>query len=171
MEWLGTALTALGSMIAGLGAAWFLFRGRKVDQSIAETGAEVETKKVETTAAAEFLKGQQAFQSYIDELLDKRVDEALAEAKQRDADLRAEMGAMRAEMGAMRTESKELHAAVRSRETQLWLWNIRGRIGPMPEFPAPILEKLHITHLSGLSGLGDIEDTQPARPTPDEPTT
>lgn len=154
MEWLSSVLSAVGGAVATMFGAWLLFRGRKVDQSIAETGAEVETKKVETNAASEFLKGQQAFQSYVDGLLDKRVDEAVAELKQK-------VETLESEMSTMRTESKELHAAVRSRETQLWLWNIRGRIGPMPEFPAPILEKLHITHLTGL---GDIEDTQPVRP-------
>lgn len=154
MEWLGEVVSGLGGAGAAALGAWLLFRGRKVDQTIAETGAEVETKKVETNAAAEFLKGQQAFQSYVDDIVDKRVDEAVAELKDQVATLRTDMA-------TMRTESKELHAAVRSRETQLWMWNIRGRIGPMPEFPPPILEKLNITHLMGL---GDIEDTQPVPP-------
>lgn len=155
MEWLGPALSALGASGATMFGAWLLFRGRRVDQEIAATDAEVETKKVETTAAAEFLKGQQAFQTYIDELLEKRVDDAVGELRTKVADLEGVVATMQA-------ESHELHVAVRSRETQLWLWNIRGRSGPMPEFPTPILEKLNLTHLTGL---GDVEDTQPLNPT------
>lgn len=143
MEWLGGTLSALGAAGATMFGAWLLFRGRRVDQEIAETGASVETRKVETNAAAEFLKGQQAFQTYVDSLLEKRVDEAVAE-------LRTQVAELQGVVERMRDESHELHAAVRSRETQLWLWNIRGRIGPMPEFPPPILERLSITHLTGL---------------------
>lgn len=155
MEWLAPVLSGLGGSAATMFGAWLLFRGRRVDQEIAATDAEVETKKVETTAAAEFLKGQQAFQTYIDELLEKRVDDAVDELRTKVAELQGVVETMQA-------ESHELHVAVRSRETQLWLWNIRGRSGPMPEFPAPILEKLNLTHLTGL---GDVEDTLPINPT------
>lgn len=154
MDWLGIVVSSLGGAVAAMFGAWLLFRGRKVDQAIAERTAESEDAKTETTATSEFLKGQQAFQSYVDSIVEKRVDEAVAELKE-------QVNSLRADMKTMRTESKELVAAVQSRETQLWMWNIRGRIGPMPEFPPPILEKLNITHLAGL---GDIEDTQPSPP-------
>lgn len=45
-------------------------------------------------------------------------------------------------------EQYEVHEAVRTRETRLWLWDLRDRPGPVPELPVPILTKLGLSHLS-----------------------
>lgn len=45
-------------------------------------------------------------------------------------------------------EQYEVHEAVRTRETRLWLWDLRDRPGPVPELPAPIMSKLGLSHLS-----------------------
>lgn len=148
MEWLTPILSGLGASAATIVGAYFVFRGKRVEQEVAEA-------EVEATAADAFLKGQTAFQAYVDGVVEKGVTAAVADLKQQLAD-------MERTVGTMRTESHEMNDAIRSRETQLWLWNIRNRPGPMPELPEPILNRLGIRHLSSL---GDIEDTQPTNPT------
>ena len=147
MDWLDTAITAISGLGAGVIGSWFLFRGKKVEQETEET-------KAEASAADAFLKGQQAFQSYVDGIVQARVTAAVA-------DLQLELGQVRAEMATMRRESHEMNDAIRARETQLWLWNIRSRPGPMPELPAALLDRLGIGHLSTY---GDLHDTQPLPP-------
>jgi hypothetical protein len=61
------------------------------------------------------------------------------------------------QVAPIKTEIHELTNAVRARETQLWLWDMRGRVDDMPMLPAPILHRLGLGQLFGLP----IEDTQP----------
>jgi hypothetical protein len=147
MDWIGTVVTAVCGLGTGVVGSWLLLRGKKVDQ-------ETEEAKVEASAADAFLKGQQAFQSYVDGIVQQRVTAAVA-------DLQKELSEVRLEMTTMRRESHEMNDAIRARETQLWLWNFRNRSGPMPELPFALLQKLGISHLSAY---GDLHDTQPLPP-------
>jgi phage shock protein A len=144
MEWIGQVVTGLGSAVAGFAGAFFLFRGKKAELQSEET-------KVEATATDAFLKGQQAFSEFLERTVTERVAAAVAT-------LQSEVTELQGEVAAMRKESHEMNDAIRARETQLWLWNIRNRPGPMPALPAPILARLGISHLS--SDAVD-EDTQP----------
>lgn len=143
-------ITGVCALAAGIVGSYFLFRGKKVEQETEET-------KAEASATDAFLKGQTAFQEYVDKVVEKRVEAAVAGFQQRLAEVEAKLH-----------ETEEMHEVIRTRETQLWIWNFRSRPGPMPELPEPIREKLGIGHLSQL---GDLEDTQPTRPMPEPPTT
>lgn len=134
MEWLTPVLSALAAAGATIIGAYFVFRGKKAETDAAEA-------EVEAGAADAFLKGQTAFQAYVDGVVQQRVTAAVEELQQKVAQ-------MSLDMRAMRDESHEMNDAIRARETQLWLWNIRNRQGPMPGLPAPILEKLGIAHLA-----------------------
>lgn len=134
---IGTIIASLFSAAATFGGAWLLFRGKKVDAGTEET-------KVEASATDAFLQGQRAFQEYVDDVVDERVAAAIA-------GLQAQVTELTASMAEMRRESHEMNDAIRARETQLWLWNIRNRPGPMPELAEAILKKLGITHLSASS--------------------
>lgn len=142
------AVTTLGSIVVGLGGGWLLFRGKRVEQETEET-------KVEASATDAFLKGQTAFQEYVDRVVQARVDAAVK-------DFERQLAEMREQWQTVRDESHEMNNAIRARETQLWLWNIRERPGPMPALPHPILARLGITHLSPGN---DLEDTEPIHPT------
>jgi uncharacterized coiled-coil protein SlyX len=131
---IGTAITALASLIAGGIGAFFLFRGKKVDQETEET-------KAEKAATAAFLDGQAAFQEYVEGVVNQRVSTAVA-------GLQAQLDELTEKLSGVQREAHEMNDAIRSRETQLWLWNIRNRTGPMPELPAPILKRLGIGHLT-----------------------
>jgi len=154
MEWVGPVVTGVGGIVAGIVGGYFLVRKTRVEAKTKET-------EVEATATSAFLEGQKAFQAYVNGVVVERVEAAVA-------DLQRQVTELEAEMAGMRKESHEMNDAIRARETQLWLWNIRNRPGPMPELPEPILHKLGITHLSSF---GDLEDTQPTRPMPEPPTT
>ncbi|WP_413354012.1 hypothetical protein [Microbacterium sp. 1P06AB] len=149
-----TIITAAGALLAGVLGSYFLFRGKRVEQEIAEG-------EVEASAADAFLKGQASFQQYVDGVVDQRVNAAVAE-------LREQLEEMKRTLQGVRDESHEMNVAIRARETQLWLWNLRNRPGPMPELPEPILGRLGIGHLRA-----DVldEDTEPLRrfmPKPEE---
>lgn len=146
MDWIPSLISPLASAAAAFGGAWLLFRGKRAE-------IDTEESKAEAAAADAFLKGQTSFQAYVDGVVEKRVKEAVAE-------LQAEVTLLSGQMADMRRESHEMNDAIRARETQLWLWNIRERPGPMPQLPQPILARLGITHLSS-----DLEDTEPINPT------
>lgn len=134
MDW-GPVVAAACAAIGTLAGSYFLFRGKKVDK---------QTKEVEVEATAEdaFLKGQAAFQKYVDDVVDRQVSAAVADFQRR-------LTEMETRLESVQQESHEMNDAVRSRETQLWLWNIHGRAGEMPELPMPIMTKLGIIHLAG----------------------
>lgn len=133
MDW-GALLTTIGVGVSAFIGAWFVFRGKKVDKQIKEV-------EVEASAEVAFLNGQVTFQKYVDETVERQVKAATAEVQRRltEVELRLE---------SVQQESHEMNDAVRSRETQLWLWNIRGRAGEMPGLPEPILVRLGIIHLA-----------------------
>lgn len=134
-ELIQTVLTVIGTSGATAFGAWLLFRGKRVDQEVEET-------KVEATATTAFLEGQLAFQEYVDKVVEKRVEAELT-------DVRAQMAGFATELADVKRESHEMNDAIRSRETQLWLWdNHYGRQGPIPALPEPILKRLGIGHLA-----------------------
>lgn len=88
--------------------------------------------------------------------LSERFDDASELAKYIREEVERQVAPIRAELKTVKEESTEFHAAVRTRETQLWLWDQRGRQGALPMLPGPILERL---------GLGHLVDDWPTEPT------
>lgn len=141
---LGQIVTAAGSMVAGAIASFFLFRGKRVEQ-------ETEESKAEAAATTAFLNGQVEFQEFVERVVAQRVEVAVA-------GLQAQVTDLATKLAGVQAESLEMQDAIKARETQLWLWNIRKRQGPMPELPMPILESLGIGHLTALA---DIDTSGP----------
>lgn len=77
----------------------------------------------------------------------ERFDDASELAKYIREEVERQVAPIRAELALVKQESTEFHAAVRTRETQLWLWDQRGRQGALPMLPGPILERLSLAHL------------------------
>ena len=100
-------------------------------------------KRGETTVAAS--TAQEA-------ALAARFDDASQLAQYIREEVERQVAPIRDEMQRVKQESHEFHDAVRARETQLWLWNNRGRPGDFPMLPDPILERL---------GLRDLLKTTP----------
>lgn len=73
-----------------------------------------------------------------------------------DAEVARAVKPLQDSITALEADRSEMHAAVQTRETQLWLWNLRGRAGVMPMLPTPILNKLGLGHL--VPG-DDLDDT------------
>lgn len=96
-----------------------------------------------------------------------RFDDASQLAQYIRAEVDRAVQPIRDEMQRVKRESHDMHDAVRSRETELWMWNIQGRAGQMPELPRPILSKLGILHLSAGGALLPLVPTDP---TPQEET-
>lgn len=123
---IAAALIGLASaVILALIALWRFRRKDKADAQQVEEG----------TISGRF-KDADALMRYIDE----RVDE-------RTASLAAELAEVREKLTTVSAESHEMHDAVRARETQLWLWDQRGRSGALPMLPEPILRRLGLGHL------------------------
>lgn len=82
----------------------------------------------------------------------ERFDDASELAKYINERVEAEVerlvAPIREEMQKVKNESHEMNDAVRARETQLWLWDQRGRSGSLPKLPAPILERLGLGHFN-----------------------
>lgn len=79
--------------------------------------------------------------------LAERFDDASQLAQYIREEVERQVAPIRDEMNRMKKESHEMHDAVRARETQLWLWDQRGRPGDLPMLPAPILDRLGLGHL------------------------
>ncbi|WP_234057923.1 hypothetical protein [Microbacterium sp. NFH-22A-Y] len=76
-----------------------------------------------------------------------------------EAEVERQVAPMREALQKVKDESREMHDAVRARETQLWLWDQRGRPGDLPMLPSPILQRLGLGHLV----TGPFEDTEPIK--------
>lgn len=87
-----------------------------------------------------------------DQTLAERFDDASDLAKyirdQIEAEVERQVAPIREELARVKSESHEMHDAVRARETQLWLWDQRGRNGDLPMLPAPILHRLGLGYLA-----------------------
>lgn len=130
---IGTGIASLCSLIAGVVGAWLLFRTKKVEAHTEET-------RVEASATDAFLQGQRAFQEYVDDVVDERVAAAVEGLKE-------QIAALEERLTKVQTESHEMNDAVRHQQTQAWLWDLRGREGPLPMMPEPILRRLGLIHL------------------------
>ncbi|MDN3309545.1 hypothetical protein QWJ90_01235 [Microbacterium oryzae] len=116
MEWLAIGGPALG--LAGVVfAAYMGWRGKRRETDVAETNAQQAAIAARWDDASELAK-------YIREEVERQV------------------APIKAELQRVKDESHEMHDAVRARETQLWLWDQRGRPGDLPMLPAPILKRL-----------------------------
>jgi hypothetical protein len=125
IAFIGLAATAATALIA-------FWRFRRKDRADAQ--------QVEEGTISGRFKDADALMRYIDE----RVEE-------RTAAIEKSLDEMRAKLTTVSAESREMHDAVRARETQLWLWNQKGRLGVLPMLPDPILHRL------GLGSLADDE--------------
>lgn len=95
-------------------------------------------KKDKATVVSERWDDASELATYIRGEIDKAVEKAVLPLESR--------------IQALESEKREVHDAVRTRETRLWLWDIRNRPGPIPELPASVLEKLNLAHLTFASG-------------------
>jgi len=125
-EWIQIGGPVLSLFGVGL-AAWLGFRGKKSETSVAATTAQEAAIAARWDDASELAK-------YIREQIETEVERQVAP--------------IRDELKRVRSESHEMHDAVRARETQLWLWDQRGRPGDLPALPAPILIRLGLGHLA-----------------------
>lgn len=80
--------------------------------------------------------------------LSERFDDASELARYIRDEVERQVAPIRDEMKKLKSESHEMHDAVRARETQLWLWDQRGRQGALPMLPKPILARLGLIHLT-----------------------
>lgn len=124
--------------------AVYAFRTKRVERVSVETVAEKETRVAEADAArvalADRFDDASLMAKYIREEVEKEVERQVA---------------------PIRRQSEEMNDAVRARETQLWLWDQRGRRGELPMLPIPILVRLGIAHFAD----PDFDDTEnPYRP-------
>lgn len=65
-----------------------------------------------------------------------------------EKEVERQVAPIRTELEQVKNESHEMNVAVRSRETQLWLWDQRGRPGSLPMLPDPILHRLGLGYLA-----------------------
>lgn len=121
-----SVIALLSGVILALIAFWRFRRKDRADAQQVEEG----------TISGRF-KDADALMRYIDE----RVEE-------RTAALATELADMKSKLKTVGQESHEMHDAVRSRETQLWLWDQRGRPGSLPMLPDPILHRLGLGYLA-----------------------
>jgi len=134
---LASLIGLLSALLVALVAFWRFRRKDRADAQQVEEG----------TISGRF-KDADALMRYIDD----RVDE-------RTAQLSAQLGEVQEKLKTVGRESHEMHDAVRARETQLWLWNHRGRPGDLPMLPEPILRRLGLGHM-----IGDDWPTEPLNP-------
>ncbi|MBC8726072.1 hypothetical protein F6X37_32410 [Paraburkholderia sp. 31.1] len=115
--------------------AWIRFlRKDRADANSVEEG----------TISARF-KDADALMRYIDD----RVDE-------RTAAMSAELDAVRDTLSTVKRESHEVYDSLRAFWWACWVWDQKGRPGPLPTLDPVTLERL---------GIKDpFEDTQPVRP-------
>ena len=115
--------------------AWIRFlRKDRADASSVEEG----------TISARF-KDADALMRYIDD----RVDE-------RTAALSAELAAVRDALSTVKRESHEVYDSLRAFWWACWVWDQKGRPGPLPTLDPVTLERLGIKDPFG--------DTEPVRP-------
>ena len=133
-EWMQIVGPTLG-LVGVFLAAWFGFRGKKGETTVAATSAQEAAIAARWDDASELAK-------YIREQIEAEVERKIAP--------------IRDELNRVRSESHEMHDAVRARETQLWIWDQRGRQGNLPMLPAPVLNKLGLGHLAATTASNQI---------------
>lgn len=148
MDWSGIIVAALGLLAGGTGG-WFLFRGKKVD-------AEVQVEATEAASTTAFLQGQQAFQEYTNKLVAESVEAAVKP-------MREQLAEMQKKLETVSDESHEMKQAMKAQATQLWLWDIRGRTGPLPMYPPAILQRLELGYMVPHDDLDDTIEMEGPR--------
>lgn len=91
---------------------------------------------------------RQAASQQVDNAIAARFDDASELSKYIDQRVEAKVAPIREELEKVKTESHQMHDAVRARETQLWLWDQKGRPGQLPKLPNPILHRLGLGYLA-----------------------
>lgn len=132
-------IIAILSLISGVllaVLAWVRFRRKD----------RADTKSVEEGTISARFKDADALMRYIDDRVDERT-KALSQ----------KLAEMSEQFEAVKKESHEIHEAVRHHFYRLWEWDVKGRIGPIPMLPPPILTRLGITD--------PLEDTDPIKET------
>lgn len=114
-------------LVGSLAGSFFLWLGTR-----GKTRAEAVTAKVAAEQAD----------------LAARFDDASELARYIDDRVEAKVAPIRQELARVKKEADEFAGAVRTRETQLWLWDQRGRAGALPMLPGPILITLGLGHLT-----------------------
>lgn len=127
------ALLSLVSAVLVALLAWVRFRRKDRADAV---GVE------EGTISARF-KDADALMRYIDDRVEERTKE-----------LSRKLTEMSTALDTVKRESHEIHDAVRTHFYQLWIWDQKGRPGPLPMLPPTILTRL---------GIADpLEDTHPS---------
>lgn len=134
----GVIVAVFAFLTSGVTALVLYLRFRRKDRADAQN--------VEEGTISGRFKDADALMRYIDERVDERTKE-----------LAAELADVKAKLKTVGKESHEMHDAVRARETQLWLWDHRGRLGNLPTLPEPILARLGLGHLANFDPLADTE--------------
>lgn len=134
---------AVVALISGVLLALIaLWRFRRKDRA--------DVQQIEEGTISGRFKDADALMRYIDE----RVEE-------RTAALATQLDEVKKKLGTVSRESHEMHDAVRARETQLWLWNHRGRPGDFPTLPEPILERLGLRDLMNTTSIPTQGEASP----------
>jgi hypothetical protein len=137
MTWLDFLLPFIG--LAGVVVTAVLsFRGKRGETDVAAAAQATTEISTRFDDASELSK-------YIREEIAREVERQVAP--------------MREKVELMQRESHEMNDAVRARETQLYLWNYRGRPGDLPMLPVPILHRLGLGHMVPDELLGDTIQT------------
>lgn len=130
------ALSPLTVLLGVIVTAWLSLRGKNRESDIAAVAAQSSDLAARWDDAAE---------------LSQKMRDAI------EAEVERQVAPMRAELARVKAESHDFHDVVRARETQLWVWDQRGRPGSLPMLPAPILDRLGLGHL-----ITDLfEETEP----------
>lgn len=118
-DWILPALAVVvgGGGGAGLFAAWLAHRGAK------KRNTDLAKRERDMTMA-------------------ERFDDASELARYIREEVERQVKPIRDEMEKVKTESHEMHDAVRAYFTALWAWDQKGRLGPLPTLPVPILKRL-----------------------------
>ena len=87
----------------------------------------------------------------------ERFDDASEFAQYVNAQIEAAVAPLRKELEEFKKQHHRITDAFRVFFTRLWVWDQRGRIGPMPVADAGLLEELRLAHLLELP----FEDTEP----------
>lgn len=119
-------IAALGTTLAALITVW---RFRRKDRADAE--------QVEEGTISGRFKDADSLMRYIDERVEERVEERTAELAARLATAERKLA-----------EHDEMTKHVRATTTAQWLWDYRGRSGPLPMLPDTVLTELGLGHLA-----------------------
>lgn len=116
----------VSAVLTALIAVWRFYRKDRADAEAVEEG----------TISGRF-KDADTLMQYIDQRVDERTEV-----------LTAQMAGVSAKLASVEGQFSDLKEAVRAVTSQQWRWEHRGRPGPLPMLPPPILSLLGIEHLS-----------------------